>query len=288
MLFSTTCKNGKLQVTEEGFIQVASFGKLVWQEPISSVTSFDVKRGRLMVSIQVHAAALHIVETLTVKDVERLRALFPATVFTEVNTFVSTQPPLPYPYGNPNPYLMSSQQPAIPPKQPWWKRPVRMPLWFFILILLFVLVLGGFAGSGGNTTAANNPAQASTSATHTPPGPAPTPTATPTPKPKPTPTPKPKPVPTKAPVPTQPPAPTPTPKPSCNAVNGNPWCYNFTAGSLIYSPPSAFCDYFACISSFWSGSGFVNECNDGTYSKSGGHSGDCSYHGGEDRPLYSH
>ena len=93
--------------------------------------------------------------------------------------------------------------------------------------------------------------------------------------------------------PTQPPpAPKPTPKPSptptCQAVNGNPWCYNFNPGNLIYNPPPNFCDYFNCIASFWNGSGFVNECSDGTYSLSGGHSGDCSHHGGEWRPLYSH
>jgi hypothetical protein len=107
----------------------------------------------------------------------------------------------------------------------------------------------------------------------------PSPTATPTPKPtvlavKPTPK------------PTQKPLPTPTP--IRTGVNGNPWGYNFSPGSLIYSPPSAFCSYFACIGNFWNGRGYVNECNDGTYSKSGGIRGDCSYHHGEMRPLYSH
>jgi hypothetical protein len=29
------------------------------------------------------------------------------------------------------------------------------------------------------------------------------------------------------------------------------------------------------------------ECNDATYSMSGGISGACSHHGGEDRPVYS-
>lgn len=82
--------------------------------------------------------------------------------------------------------------------------------------------------------------------------------------------------------------PTPTSAPSHTGVNGNPWGYDFSSGKLIYNPPSNFCDYFACISNFWNGSGFVNECNDGSYSKSGGIRGDCSYHGGEARPLYSH
>jgi hypothetical protein len=86
-------------------------------------------------------------------------------------------------------------------------------------------------------------------------------------------------------VPTE--APTPTP---CPGVNCNPWGYNFDAtnGSLIYSPPADFCSYFECISSFWEGKGYVVECNDGMYSKSGGIRGACSYHGGVWRPLYAH
>lgn len=100
------------------------------------------------------------------------------------------------------------------------------------------------------------------------------PTDTPTPVPTPTlkPTPKPK----------------PTPPPSSVGINGNPWGYNFQPGNFIYDPPSAFCEYFSCITSFWKGSGYVIECQDDMYSKSGGRSGSCSHHGGNLRPLYSH
>ena len=111
---------------------------------------------------------------------------------------------------------------------------------------------------------------------------------TPTPKPTPSPTPKPTPKPT--PRPTLPP-PTPTPKPQptqCAGVNCNPWGYNFSPGNYIYSPPSNFCSYFNCIPTFWNGHGFVNECQDGSYSLSGGIRGDCSDHNGELQPLYSH
>lgn len=91
-------------------------------------------------------------------------------------------------------------------------------------------------------------------------------------------------------IPTSAAQPTPTPQtnPCPNAVNGNPWCYDFNPGNLIYSPPGAFCTYFSCISTFWNGRGFVNQCNDGEYSRSGGIRGDCSHHGGEAQPLYSH
>ncbi|MBX5452204.1 MAG: hypothetical protein IRZ24_19230 [Thermogemmatispora sp.] len=107
--------------------------------------------------------------------------------------------------------------------------------------------------------------------------PSPTPSPTPMPRPQPTPTPRPKPT------PTPPPAPTP-----CPGVNCNPWGYNFEPGALIYSPPASFCAYFSCISNFWNGRGYVVECSDGMYSKSGGIRGACSYHGGVWRPLYAH
>src|SRR5205823_13379095 len=64
--------------------------------------------------------------------------------------------------------------------------------------------------------------------------------------------------------------------------------YNFSPGSVIYNPPSNFCDFFNCISSFWQHTnGYVDECVDGTYSHSGGVQGACSDHGGEQRPLYA-
>jgi hypothetical protein len=92
---------------------------------------------------------------------------------------------------------------------------------------------------------------------------------------------------TKAPKPTATPRPKPKPTP-CPGVNCNPWGYNFSPGNLIYSPPSDFCAYFNCIASFWNGKGYVEECQDDSFSLSGGRSGSCSYHGGDKRPLYSH
>jgi hypothetical protein len=122
-----------------------------------------------------------------------------------------------------------------------------------------------------------------------------TPSPTPTPKatPRPTPTPAPKPVPTQAPAkqsvqqqPVQQSAP--VQSAPATGVNNNPWGYDFNPGNYITDPPSAFCSYFNCIASFWNGKGHVEECNDATYSKSGGISGSCSSHGGSWRPLYSH
>ena len=112
-----------------------------------------------------------------------------------------------------------------------------------------------------------------------------TPLSTPTPTPTPTlaPTPAPTPVPIAAPTA----APTAAPVNLCGAPP-NPWSYNFCGGGLIYSPDPSFCSYFKCIPSFWeSTSGYVDQCNDGDFSHSGGRSGACSYHDGEERPLYS-
>jgi uncharacterized protein YraI len=67
----------------------------------------------------------------------------------------------------------------------------------------------------------------------------------------------------------------------------NPWGYNFTCCKFIYSPPPNFCSYFGCIENFWKGNGYVIQCKDGTFSKSGGLKGSCSSHGGNNRPLYA-
>lgn len=78
--------------------------------------------------------------------------------------------------------------------------------------------------------------------------------------------------------------------PTCIRLNCNPWGYDFAgfAGNLIYTPPAGFCDYFACIPSFWSGGGYVVECKDSLYSRSGGNQGACSSDGGVLLPLFSH
>lgn len=120
-------------------------------------------------------------------------------------------------------------------------------------------------------------AQATPSAT-TPPTQTPTPTATPTPTPTRTP------VSRAAPRPATPP-PAPTTRDLCGAPS-NPWGYNLCGGATISNPPGSFCTYFSCIANFWKGRGYVIECADGMYSKSGGIRGSCSYHGGDLRTLY--
>jgi hypothetical protein len=94
-----------------------------------------------------------------------------------------------------------------------------------------------------------------------------------------TPTPSPTPVPTATPIP-------PTPPP-CTTLNCNPWGYTFAGGNHITNPPLEFCSYFPCIPNFWNGTGYVVECDDALYSKSGGNQGVCSQHGGVLRILYA-
>lgn len=66
----------------------------------------------------------------------------------------------------------------------------------------------------------------------------------------------------------------------------NPYCYNYCGRGGYISPPAQdICTYFSCIGNFWNGKGYMEECNDGMVSMSGGRPGACSYHGGELRPV---
>jgi hypothetical protein len=66
----------------------------------------------------------------------------------------------------------------------------------------------------------------------------------------------------------------------------NPYGYNFCGGAYLYSPKSDICSYLSCIPNFWNGNGYVIQCKDGMFGKSGGIRGSCSYHQGNSRPLY--
>jgi len=58
-------------------------------------------------------------------------------------------------------------------------------------------------------------------------------------------------------------------------------------GQLIYQPAADTCSYFSCIPNFSNGTGYMEECQDGMVSMSGGHSGSCSSHNGNKQPVYS-
>jgi hypothetical protein len=84
----------------------------------------------------------------------------------------------------------------------------------------------------------------------------------------------------------QPTQPTQPQGPNLCGAPANPYGYNFCGGSYIYSPAADICSYLSCIDNFWNGQGYVIQCKDGMFSKSGGRSGSCSYHSGNRRPLY--
>ncbi len=182
-----------------------------------------------------------------------------------------------------------------PPRQAPPRQKKLIPLWALALgaCLILCTCIGVASAIKGNT----NTATPTTTPTDTPTSAAvlvatDTPTDTPIPTDTPTPTPAPTATPTPTPKPVVVVTPTPRPQPTathCVGVNNNPWCYDFNPGSLIYSPASAFCSYFNCVSTFWSATrGYVAECANGRYTHSGGVSGACSRDGGVSRPLYSH
>ncbi len=88
----------------------------------------------------------------------------------------------------------------------------------------------------------------------------------------------------------KPPATKTTTKPAAPNLCGapsNPYGYTFCGGSRITKPAAAICDYLECIANFWNGNGYVVECKDFTFSKSGGIQGVCSHHSGYLRDLYA-
>lgn len=67
----------------------------------------------------------------------------------------------------------------------------------------------------------------------------------------------------------------------------NPHGYNFCGrGVRVRSPASDFCVYFGCVAYFERGRGYVVQCADGGFSRSGGEPRACSAHGGVRRTLY--
>ena len=132
----------------------------------------------------------------------------------------------------------------------------------FVPLLSFLLVITSLNGHT-DTTAPQS--ISSLDALTTPVVPTPTPTVVPTPTPVPA---------------------TPTPLPDTIT---NPWGYDFASpGSFITAPPANFCGYFACITNFRNGQGYVVECQDGAFSLTGGVAGSCADHKGDLRALYFH
>lgn len=292
-LLNTECAQGRLVITAATISVKPTQGPRLpqhWSIRVSSLATVDMSGSGPYREL-----------TFTTKDGRRLAASNVPTndaeraiqIFAPIGTLSRTRPPAPQ--STPPVYPIPGNAPTLPAQwiHPTYAQPQQSPsLWqrFSILSLnariavlgLSLIVVCACCGIGiAATSAGNNTAGTSVQATDTPGHTILTsssPAATATPTPKPTATPKPK------------PTATPKPKPTCipGAVNCNPWGYNFNPGNLIYSVPSGFCGYFSCISTFFNGRGYVVQCQDGMFSKSGGIQGSCSHHGGDRRPLYSH
>lgn len=78
-MLSIPCKTGKLQVTDEGMLQVAQFSKIIWQAPVASVTGFITQPSALMalnVTIQTMQGS-YTAEMVTKANFEKLQTAFP-------------------------------------------------------------------------------------------------------------------------------------------------------------------------------------------------------------------
>jgi hypothetical protein len=89
------------------------------------------------------------------------------------------------------------------------------------------------------------------------------------------------------------PAPTPPtttttskPPPNLCGAPANPYGYNFCGGTLVYSPAGDICSYLTCAANFWKGDGYVVQCQDDTFSKTGGKQKVCSQDQGYRATLF--
>lgn len=93
MLLNTTCKQGKLQLTEDGYLQVTQlFSKdPTWRESVADIRSIDVQAGRVMRTIAVHASQDYFVGNLSANDIAKLRSLLPDVAFQDVKELPQNQ-----------------------------------------------------------------------------------------------------------------------------------------------------------------------------------------------------
>lgn len=85
MLLDVTCKAGKLQVSEDGFVRVKPiFGNNVtWQVPCQAITKFTAQQSTLgAVTLLIHAfgVSAYQIETFAEKNIAKLQSLFPHIV----------------------------------------------------------------------------------------------------------------------------------------------------------------------------------------------------------------
>ncbi len=85
MLLDITCKAGKLQVSEDGFMRIKPiFGNnIIWQIPCQAITKFTAQQsGLASVILLIHASGVsaYQVELVVEKHLTKLQSLFPHVV----------------------------------------------------------------------------------------------------------------------------------------------------------------------------------------------------------------
>ncbi|RQX00180.1 hypothetical protein [Micromonospora globispora] len=81
-------------------------------------------------------------------------------------------------------------------------------------------------------------------------------------------------------------SPQPTGERRCGAP-ANPYGYDYCGGFRIRQPAEGICDYFECAPNFWSGRGYLVQCQDGMVSLTGGQAEPCAGHDGVRRTVWT-
>lgn len=293
------CKQGKLQLLADGTLRVIPiFGKKppIWQIPSQDIIRIDTYPGSMgSKDLAFHTSnQTYRAEMVSIVNVNKVLECFPISVVGTSVLSIETNPYTTQPVFNdysptpsPTPVLRSLSRPSV---WNWYRQ--RTPLGkigygclSLIVILIACSIFGYLASAIGGRNSAAIESQISTptiTQAIQPQAATPKPTVTLTPTPTFTPT-----IELQQQIPTQSPVP---PMQICNGTLVDGMCYSFdpTGGALVYSPAPDFCGSFSCIANFPNGRGYVIECNDGMFSKTGGISTSCNHHKGNMRPIYQH
>lgn len=78
VLLTIPCKAGKLQVLEEGIVEVQAANRRVWTMPYSSITRLTAHQGEKLLTLLVYTRhGIYQAEMVTPEDFAKLRACFP-------------------------------------------------------------------------------------------------------------------------------------------------------------------------------------------------------------------
>jgi len=121
MLLSTSCKQGKLQLTDDGFLQVTSMVSAQnWRAPVGAIQGFSFKPGALgSCGFIIHAGEAHLVTMVVRKDFDKLCQLLPAVPVTQVQELQLPPPLFEQPASYPAADIAPPPSPApTPPAHP--------------------------------------------------------------------------------------------------------------------------------------------------------------------------